>query len=68
MVIGTFIKKIKGFKGNVYYFANSYTNDYQYMINVRRDLLKIDSSINFKEGLFNKNLKDHIDFIRREVK
>lgn len=64
MPIGTFVKQLKGFKGEVVVFANSYTNDPQYMINSMKDLRKIDSEINFKEGLFNQNARKHVDFIK----
>lgn len=65
MTIGTFIENLKGYKGEIIVFANSYTNDPQYMVNSMRDLKAIDSSINFSEGLFNQNVKKHIDFIRQ---
>ena len=65
MPIATFVKtKLAGFKGNVYAFANSYTNDKQYMVNSMKDLKELDSKISFKEGLFNKSAKDHIEFIK----
>lgn len=63
MPIATFIESIKGYKGKVYIFVNSYTNDPQYMINSMKDLRKIDQNIEFKEGLFNKSEKEHIQFI-----
>lgn len=45
-------------------FANSYTKDPQYMVNSMRDLKKINPSLNFQEGLFNKSNKEHIDYIK----
>ena len=66
MPIATFIESIKGYKGKVYIFANSYTNDPQYMINSMKDLRKIDQNIEFKEGLFNKSKEEHIQFIESE--
>ena len=66
MPIGSFIEKLKGYRGTVYIFANSYTNDPQYMINSMNDLKKIDPAIEFKEGLFNKNFNEHIQFIESE--
>ena len=64
MPIATFIKNLKGFKGEVVVFANSYTNDPQYMSNSMRDLKNIDDKITFKEGLFNKDAKSHVEFIK----
>lgn len=66
MVIGTFIKSLKGYKGKVVVFANSYTNDYNYMKNSLRDLKEIDPNINFVEGLLNKSIKEHISFLKEE--
>lgn len=63
MPVGTFIKHIKGYKGEVIVFANSYTNDPQYMVNSMRDLNNIDVTINFKEGLFNKSVDEHINYL-----
>lgn len=65
MPVGTFVEKLKGFKGEVIVFANSYTNDPQYMVNSMKDLKSIDKNINFKEGLFNESGKRHIEFIER---
>lgn len=67
MPIATFIKSIKGYKGKVYIFANSYTNDPQYMLNSMKDLKEIDQKMNFKKGLFNKSEEEHIQFIESEV-
>lgn len=65
MVIATFIDSIKGYKGKVTIFCNSYTNDYKYVENSLRDFKKLDPSIVVKEGLFNKSVKQHIDFISK---
>lgn len=65
MAIGTFVKTLKGYKKPVYVFANSYTNDPQYMRTSMKDLKEIDGNIDFREGLFNKSAQNHIDFIKR---
>lgn len=67
MPIGTFIEQLKGFKGEIVVFANSYTNDPQYMINSMRDLRAIDRNLNFKEGLFNQSASRHVEFIKNEL-
>ncbi len=64
MPVGTFIKELKGYTGKVIIFANSYTNDPQYMVNSMKDLRAIDSKIDFQEGLFNQNAEKHINFIK----
>lgn len=64
MPVGTFVEQIKGYSGEVVVFANSYTNDPQYMVNSMRDLRAIDNSIKFTEGLFNKDVEAHIKFIK----
>ncbi len=64
MPIATFVGELKGYKGGVYAFANSYTNDPAYMDNSMCDLKALDKNINFKTGLLNKNAKAHIDFIK----
>ena len=66
MPIATFIESIKGYKGKVYVFANSYTNDPQYMVNSMNDLKVIDPQAQFREGLFNKSINEHIAFIKKE--
>lgn len=66
MPIATAINSIKDFKGEVVVFANSYTNDPEYMKNSMNDLNKIAPEINFKEGLFNKSAPEHIKFIKGE--
>ena len=66
MVVGTFAKELKNYKGRVVVFANSYTNDYKYMETSLKGLREINSNINFVEGLFNKNIKEHISFLKGE--
>ena len=63
MPVASLIEKMKGYKGEVQVFANSYTNSEQYMINSMRDLKNLDESINFTRGLFNQSTKKHIEFI-----
>lgn len=63
MPVGTFFKSLKGYKGKVIYFANSYTNDRKYMENSLKDLKAIDGSIDLEEGLFNKSAKEHVAYI-----
>ena len=68
-VIGTFVKDyLKDYKGEVIVFANSYTNDPKYMENSINDLKKINKNLNIKEGLLNKSIDEHIEFIKKGVK
>ncbi len=64
MPIATFISELKQYAGEVYLFANSYTKDPQYMINVITNAKTINPNIVFKEGLFNKSTDEHIQFIK----
>ena len=64
MPIATFIESIKGYKGEVVFFANSYTNDPQYVINSLKDLKNIDPQIKYNTGLFNKKVDDHVNYIK----
>lgn len=64
MPIATFVKDLKDFSGSLYVFANSYTNDQKYMQNSMMDLKALNSNLNFKQGLFNKSVKEHIEFIK----
>lgn len=66
MPIATFIDTLKGYKGKVILFMNSYTNDYQYVLNSIKDFKKINPSIRVEEGLFNKSIQGHINFLRKE--
>lgn len=69
MPIGTFIKKnLNGYKGEVVAFANSYTNDPQYMINSIKDIKTLNEGLNIKQGLLNKSVKEHILLIKKEEK
>ncbi len=68
MPVATFVEKLHGFKGEVILFANSYTNDSQYMRNSLNDFKKIDNDIRVSPGLFNKSANEHIRFIKKEVK
>ena len=64
MAIGTFVKQIKDYKGEIVVFANSHTNDSGYMSDSMRDLRDLAPKIKFKQGLFNRPLAEHIDFIK----
>lgn len=68
MPVGTLIEKLKGYQGKIVVFANSYTNDYTYMTNSLRDLRLIDPNINFVEGLLNKSVKAHIEYLGGKTK
>ncbi len=65
MPVGTFLEGLKGYQGEVILFANSYSNDPQYMVNSLRDAKTIDSSLDIKEGLFNKDVRSHIAFLNK---
>ncbi len=69
MPIGTFVKKnLEGYKGEVIVFANSYTNDRQYMANSLKDLMELNPKLDIKEGLLNKSAKEHVSLIKKEEK
>lgn len=63
MPIATLIEQLKGFKGEIVLFENSYTNDPNYVENSMKDFKNIDNTLNVKQGLFNKNVLEHIKFI-----
>ncbi len=63
MPVATLIEKLKGYKGEVVLFENSYTNDPQYAKNSLADFKKIDKNIDVKQGLFNKSASEHIKYI-----
>ena len=63
MVIATLTEKLKGYKGEIVLFENSYTNDPIYAENSLKDLKQIDGKLNFKQGLFNEDVNEHIKFI-----
>ncbi len=64
MVVGTFIESLKGYKGEVILFENSYTNDKKYQDNSYNDFKKINKEIALRNGLFNKPIEEHIKFIK----
>ena len=64
MPVGTLLENLKDYKGEVVVFANSYTNDPQYMKNSMEDLKAIAPNVKFVEGLFNQETQKHIDFIK----
>ena len=69
MPVGTFVKEnLKGYKGEVIIFANSYTNDPKYMVNSFDDLKELNPGLNLKKGLLNKSTEEHILFIEKETK
>lgn len=65
MPIATLIEKLKGFKGEIVMFENSYTNDPKYVENSMDDFKHIDNELNVKQGLFNKSINDHVEFIKK---
>lgn len=65
MPVATLIEKLKGYKGEIVMFENSYTNDLKYVDNSIKDFKNIDKNLNVKQGLFNKSIKEHIDFIEK---
>ncbi len=67
MPIGTFVKKyLKDYEGKVIIFANSYTDDPQYMTNSLKDLKGLNPKLDIKEGLLNKSVEEHISLIKKE--
>lgn len=65
MPIGTFVKEyLKDYKGRVLTFANSYTNDPQYMVNSLRDLKRLNNDVSFENALFNKTVKEHLEYLK----
>lgn len=63
MAIGTLAEKLKGYKGEIILFENSYTNDPKYAQTSLKDFKEIDNNLNVKQGLFNKSVNEHIKFI-----
>ena len=63
MPIATLVSRLKGFKGEIILFENSYTNDPNYARNSLSDFKKIDKDLNVKQGLFNESIEKHIEFI-----
>lgn len=69
MSIGTFVKKyLKDYEGKVIIFANSYTDDPQYMTNSLKDLKGLNPKLDIKKGLLNKSVEEHISIIKKENK
>ena len=65
MPIATFVKEyLKDFKGRVLIFANSYTNDPQYMVNSLRDLKELNNNVSFENALFNRTVKEHLEYLK----
>lgn len=62
MPIATLAEKLKGYKGEIILFENSYTNDPEYAKNSLNDFKKLDKNLNVSQGLFNKNVTEHIKF------
>ena len=63
MPVATFARLIQNFNGEVFVFANSYTNDPMYMANSMRDLKSVAPRVKFSQGLFNKSLREHIYYL-----
>ena len=66
MPIGTFVKELGGYKGKVILFENSYTNDPQYVRNSFNDIKALNNGLNVENGLFNKTISEHINFLNRK--
>ena len=67
MCVATFVKNnLKNFDKEVIVFANSYTNDSIYMSNSMKDIAKLNPGLKLVEGLFNKTIKEHIEFIKEQ--
>ncbi len=65
MPVASLIKNVlKGFKGEVVLFENSYSNIQEYVKNSLRDFKAIDKNIKVSQGLFNKSYREHIEFIK----
>lgn len=64
MPVATFLAELKGYKGKVVFFENSYTNDPQYVVNSLRDAKEIDPDLALEQGLFNKSLSEHLSFLK----
>ena len=63
MPIATLIEGLKGYRGEIVAFENSYTNDPKYVENSIKDLKALDGALNVRQGLFNKSTKEHVEFI-----
>lgn len=65
MPIATLIEGLKGYRGEIVAFENSYTNDPKYADNSIKDLKELDGALNVRQGLFNKSAKEHVEFIEK---
>jgi len=65
MSIGTFVSKLNDYKGRIFVFCNSYTNDPIYLENAYSDLKRINKNIKFKKGLINKPVEEIKAFIEK---
>lgn len=69
MPIRTFLESIPDWKGKtIVLFANSYTNDPQYMENAMKDAKASTPTAHLVEGLFNASPKEHIRFLESRWK
>ena len=69
MLIRTFLESIPDWKGKtIVLFANSYTNDPQYMENAMKDAKASAPTAHLVEGLFNASPKEHIRFLESRWK
>lgn len=64
MPVATFLDSLKNYKGEIILFANSYTNDPRYMENSLTDAREIAEEADVKEGLFNKSVLAHIEYLK----
>lgn len=64
MPVLTFVERLKDYKGKVVLFANSYTDDHQYMVNSKKDILEVNPHLNLTDGLFNKSVEEHVQFLK----
>ncbi len=65
MPVATFVKEnLKDYKGKVVIFANSYTDDPQYIENSFKDLKDLNHELNIEKGLLNKPIQKHISLIK----
>ncbi len=66
MVIASFAENyLKGYKGEVVVFANSYSNDPTYIETSLKDLDSLGLGVTFVKGLFNEGLDEHLKFIEK---
>lgn len=65
MPIATLIEGLKGYRGEIVAFENSYTNNPKYVENSIKDLKALDGALNVRQGLFNKSVNEHVVFIEK---